>query len=201
MKRALGWLVVSVAVCPAPVAARPKKVALIDEYCAQIRDEFRDTVPVAFSGPDPWVEIDDIGATLSDGALAYVYAEGPAIRWVVLIISGPRQSWTQTTDYYFRNDGSIAKRDRSLRSITANIQLEEATYYVQGRAFKDFTHHRALGPGHQDSSKLDDPDAPTYLTVDELPFPETPDYLRQVAALSECLIDIPNQIFHIFKPD
>ena len=116
-------------------------------------------------------------------------------------MTASRQSWTQTTDYYFREDGTIAKRDRLLRSIASNIELEEVTYYMQGRAVKDYTHHHALGPGHQDTSKLDDPDAPTYLTVDELPFPETPDYLRQIAGLSERLVDIPNQIFHILQPD
>ena len=183
MKRALCWLVVPIALCPAIAGARSKKGAVIDEYCAQLRDEFRETVPVAFAGPDPWVEIDDVGATLSDDTLAYVYAEGPVIRWVVLIMNGPRRAWTQTVDYYFREDGTIAKRDRLLRAITANIEMEEVTYYAKGRAFKDYTHHHALGAGHQDSSKLDDPDAPAYLNVQDLPFPDSPDYLRQIAGL------------------
>jgi hypothetical protein len=195
MKRLVAVLVL---VAPALVA-HPKKTAIIDAYCAQIQDEFREAVPVAFSGPDPWVEIDDIGATLSEDALAYVYAEGPAIRWVVLIMNGPKQGWSQTVDYFFKEDGAIAKRDRVLRSMAANIELEEVTYYAQGRAFKEYTHHHSLGAGHQDSSKLDDPDAPTYLRVDELPFPETPDYLRQVAALAERLIDVPDQVFHVFQ--
>ena len=200
MKRALGVLVLIISY-PALLPCHSRKTAIIDEYCAQVKDEFRETVPIAFAGPDPWVEIDDIGATFSDEALAYVYAEGPAIRWVVLMMNGPRRGWTQTVDYFFREDGTIAKRGRVLRSLAANIELEEVTYYAGGRAFKDYTHHHALGAGHQDSSKLDDPDAPTYLYAHELPFPETPDYLRQVAALPQRLVDIPEQIFHVFESD
>lgn len=187
MKRALGCVVLAAISHPALLPARSKKLAVIDAYCAQLRDEFRETVPVAFSGPDPWVEIDDIGAALSDEALAYVYAEGPAIRRVVLLMNGPKQSWTQTVDYYFREDGTIAKRDRLLQSSTANIQLQEVSYYLDGHAFKEHTRHHALGPGREDSSKLDDPGAPVYLDLRELPFPDTPDYLRQLAALTAIL--------------
>ncbi len=181
MRRALGWLALAMLATPALMCAKPKKTAIIDAYCAQLRDEFREMRPLAFSGPDPWVEIDDIGATLSDDALAYVYAEGPAIRWVVLMMNGPKQSWTQTVNYYFREDGTLVKRERLLESLAANIELVEASYYVDGRAVKQHTRHHALGPGREDTSRLDDPDAPVYLNVHQLPFPDSPDYLRQLA--------------------
>jgi hypothetical protein len=201
MKRALGYAVLAAMFYPALSPAKPKKLAVIDAYCTGIRDEFRETVPVAFSGPDPWVQIDNVGATLSDEALAYVYAEGPAIRWVVLLMSGAKQSWTQTVDYYFRADGTIAKRERVLESAAANIELQEVSYYLDGRVFKERTRHHTLGPGREDSSKLDDPGAPVYLSVDELPFPDTPDYLRQIAGLAERLIDVPDQVFCVLEPD
>ena len=107
-------------------------------------------------------------------------------------MNGPKQSWNQTVNYYFRDDGTIAKRERVLQSVAANIELQELSYYENGRPVKEFTHHRALGPGREDSSKLDDPDAPVYMSLDDLPFPDTPDYWRQLAGLPERLIDIPN---------
>ncbi|MBV8070510.1 MAG: hypothetical protein JO270_11430 [Acidobacteriaceae bacterium] len=211
MKRALGILLFAAILHPALSSAKSKRLIAIDAYCTQIRDEFRETVPLAFAGPDPWVEIDDIGAALSDDTIAYVYADGPRIRWVVLMMSGSKQNWNQTVDYYFRDDGTIAKRERLLDSAAANIELQEVSYYENGRPVKEFTHHHALGPGREDSSRLDDPDAPVYMSVQDLPFPNTPDYWRQLAGLpclagpgiraklAERLIDVPNQVFGILK--
>ncbi len=201
MKRALAWLCLAAVVRPPLACARSHKFAAIDAYCEQIKDEFRETVPVAFSGPDPWAQVDGLSTAFSDDVLAYVYAEGPAIRWVELTLSGPKGSWTQVVDYYFREDGTIAKRERFLRSLAANIDLQQVSYYKHGSVLKEHTHHHPLGPGREEGAKFDDPGAPVYLTVDELPFPDTPDYWRQLARSPEGLIDVPDQVLHVLKTD
>ena len=47
MKGAPGLLVVAIVLCPALLHAHSKKLTAIDEYCSQIRDEFRDNCSVS----------------------------------------------------------------------------------------------------------------------------------------------------------
>lgn len=178
-------MIVAALLYPALAGARSKKLAAVDLYCDQLKSEFRETVPIVFSGPDPWVEIDDAGAVLRDEAIAYVYAEGSIIRWVVLVLDGSRNNWVQTVNYYFREDGMLAKRERFLESRAANVDFEQISYFENGRVVKNQSHHHALDSGREDKNRLDDPNAPLYLSTDELPFPETPDYRRQLARLPE----------------
>ena len=177
------WLFLAAALHPLLCSAHAKKLATIDMYCEQLKDEFRETVPVVFSGPDPWTQIEEVDAKASDTVLAYIYADGPAIRWVVLALAEPKGNWRETVNYFFRNDGRIAKRERFLQSFAANIELTQVSYYENGHVIKDHTQHHAIGQGSQDSSKLDDPSAPEYLNVEQLPFPEAPDYWHELVTV------------------
>jgi hypothetical protein len=185
MKRGLGLLLALAVSGTQLMAGRAKKLAAADTYCEQLKAEFRETLPYVFSGPDPWVKLDEMPATWPDQALAYVYAEGPNVRWVVLQVAGPRHTWLETVNYFFALDGSLVKRERYLDEKAANTSFAENRYYEGGRLLKEHTEHHALGPGREDSGNFDDPDAPDYRTVSDLPFPDEPDFWKQLAAEKE----------------
>ena len=108
---------------------------------------------------------------MQDPALALVYAEDVAPRWVFLRIAGLDQDrWSEDIDYYFGADGRIAMRERHLQLSAAKISLVEKTYYEHGKVLKDYRRHRALGPGKQKVGAFLDEPAPDYMTVDDLPF-------------------------------
>ncbi|MBV8906490.1 MAG: hypothetical protein JOZ22_22860 [Acidobacteriia bacterium] len=138
-------------------------------------------MPFVFSGPDPWVEMDEVPAAMPDEALAFVYTAGEEIRWVFLRIVDSENGWSEDVNYFFRTDGTIAKRMRELHSNRANIVLQVITYYERRRVLKESSHYRAFGPGPKHPSEFDDPDAPVFWNVDELPFPEIPDLWRRLA--------------------
>jgi len=163
------------------LAGRALKPAAIDRYCEQLKLEFRETTPYLFAGPDPWVELDEMPSVFSDQVLASVYAEGAGIRRVVLRLFGPKNDWDQTVDYCFARDGSLLKRTRYLEQKTANIAFEETAYYADGRTRKERVRHHALGSGREDRSQFNDPGAPDYPTVTDLPFPEDFDSWRRLA--------------------
>jgi hypothetical protein len=127
------------------------------------------------------VQLDDVPASMPNEALAFLYSAGSDIRWVFLRITADDEGWMEDIDYYYRDDGSLAKRVRHLESRAANIALDVSTYYEQGRVIKEKSHHHALAHGKTDSSQFSDPDAPTFWTVDDLPFPEIDDLWKRLA--------------------
>lgn len=151
--------------------AHPKPAALIDAECRELQATFQNQTPLVFSGPDPWLELDDIPARMPDLAVAYVYSHGADIRWVFLRIVEEDQGWSEDVNYFYRVDGTIEKRVRTLQSAVANILLEETSYYAGGQILKDTTKKHTLFPGRRDPWEFSDPDAPVYWTTDELPFP------------------------------
>jgi hypothetical protein len=160
--------------------ARSRALNDIDTYCKLVLNETSGVTPFVFSGPDPWTELDDAPSGMRDQALAYVYTQGPAVRWVFLRIVDADEGWAEDIRYYFREDGSIAKRVRKVESLSSNIEFEATTYYRSGDILKEVTHHHALRHGHKDSSLFSDPDAPIYMSVDDLPFPDIPDLWRRL---------------------
>lgn len=137
--------------------------------------------PFIFSGPDPWTELNDAPAQMEEEALAYVYAQGPSIRWVFIRLVDDQAGWQEDIHYYFHEDGSIAKRSRQLQAVAANVELDETTYYQDGAVLKQITHHHSLGKRTKDKADFTDPDCPKYLTVDDLPFPEITDLWQRLA--------------------
>jgi hypothetical protein len=177
------WLCLLTAVLPASAFAlgHSKKLTQIDIYCRQLEADFANSSPFVFSGPDPWIQMDELPGSMPNDALAYVYAAGADIRWVFLRIVDADDGWSEDVNYFFQEDGSIVKRVRLVQNPAANILLEVTTYYKDGRVLKQSAHHHALGRGHQDSSRFTDPDAPVFWTVDDLPFPKIPDLWRRLA--------------------
>ncbi len=153
----------------------------IDNYCTQVRNQLSSATPFIFSGPDPWTELDEPPVEMPDEALAYVYTQGPQIRWVFLRLVDDQANWQEDVHYYFHEDGTIAKRVRRLLAKSANVLLEETTYYADGVVLKQTTHHHALVKGAKAIADFSDPDAPEYLTVDDLPFPDIPDLWERLA--------------------
>jgi hypothetical protein len=151
-----------------PVFGFANKQSAIDSFCQQLKDEFQEASPYFFSGPNPWLQLEQLPAEFSDTALALVYMDGGKIRWVVLNLS--EQGWYERVDYYFEEDGKVAKRERHFEEPAANLVLNESRYYVNGKRWKDQMQHHALGQGKEDLSQLFDPQAPEYLKTDELPF-------------------------------
>lgn len=158
------------------------KTAAIDAYCVQLRTDFASTSPFVFSGPDPWVQMDEVPASMPDEGLAFIYTSGPDIRWVFLRITDQEAGWSEDIEYFYRGDGTLAKRVRHLQSIPSNIALDVTSYYLAGRVIKEKSHHHALKRGKTDSSHFSDPEAPTFWTVNDLPFPEIDDVWKRLAA-------------------
>jgi len=191
---------------------RPKKQAVIDDYCQRLRSEFVETQPAVFSGPNPWVQLEDAPGRVLEGMLALVYAEGSQARWVVLLVRGPHHEWTQTVNYFYAADNRLVKRERYLDQVPANTALQEVLYYQDGAVFSKTSHHQALKAGREDGSQFDDPNAPEFGSVEELPFPYDTDSLRPLAmgkprqtlntrgcGAAQGLVEIPNQILNIFQ--
>jgi hypothetical protein len=164
-----------------PAFGHSKKLSQIDSYCRQVQTGFATAMPFVFSGPDPWVQMDELPAAMPDEALAFVYTVGPEVQWVFLRAVDLGNGWSEDVDYFFREDGTLAKRLRRVQSATANITLEVTTWYEHGRVLKERTRHHSLNRGRQDASKFNDPDAPVYWTTDDLPFPDIPDLRRRLA--------------------
>jgi hypothetical protein len=91
------------------------------------------------------------------------------------------EKWQQDIQYYFNENGSIAKRYRQLFSAGANVELDETTYYEDGRVIKEITHHHPMIKGAKATEDFSDPEAPQYLSVDDLPFPDIPDLWERLA--------------------
>ncbi len=199
--RILGSVLLAVALLtpPAHALGHSKQIKAIQNYCGEIGAEFSGASPEVFSGPDPWTELDDVPANMGDQALALVYSEGFKPKWVFLRIAGPeKEKWSEDIDYYFRDDGTIAKRERHLQISSANMTLVETTYYEHGKVLKDATRHHSLGPGKQKISVFSDEPAPDYMTVDDLPFSGNDDAGTELISLRKRLVQVPNQVFRIF---
>jgi len=182
MKRAGAVLVVGLLLSlHASAFGRSKRLAEIDRYCLRVQAETSGTPPLIFSGPDPWVELDDGTPDSDDDAVAMIYTSGPAVRWVLLHLTSADEGWVEDISYYFREDGTIAKRERHVEAPAANVELDVTTYYQSGRVMKEIAHHHAMHRGRKNLSEFNDPDAPAYMTVDDLPFPDPSDLWRRLA--------------------
>ncbi len=156
-------------------AARPSKTALIDGLCQSIRNEFVETKPLYFAGPDPWQELDAQPNSIDDKALVSIYREGSSIRWLVLEMLASDNSWFETTQYYFDEVGVVRMRERDLHGYAANIHIQERVYLQNRRVIKtlyqrnriDVSH--ALSGGKEDPDSFLDPNAPLYTDAGQLP--------------------------------
>jgi hypothetical protein len=193
------FLVGAIMLASASAYAGPSKIRAIDAYCGQLRADFASTAPYVFSGPDPWVQLDEVPAAMPDEGLAFVYTSGADIRWVFFRITDRDNQWSEDIDYFYR--GTLAKRERHLQSTPSNIALDVVSYYVDGQVVKERSHHHPLLPGKTDSSQFIDPDAPQFLTVDDLPLPDIEDVWKRLAMLPKSLVDVPDQILHVLEAD
>ncbi len=157
------------------------KLAAIDSNCLQLQATFAGAIPIVFSGPDPWVLLDDIPASMPDDAVAYLYTAGTDIRWVFVRVVDSDAGWSEDISYFFNDNGVIMKRERHLQSTASNILLDVSTYYKGGRVLKEKSRHHALGRGKPDASQFNDPDAPTFTNVRDLPFPDIQNLLQRLA--------------------
>jgi len=160
---------------------RSKKLDAVDSECDSLPDFFREAAPLRFSGPNPWMELDEEQTADPGYAVALVYAAGPRIRWVMMQLADDGGRWTENVEYCFAEDGKIVRRQRQLESREANTELKVITYYEGRHVLKEKVHHQSMRSGREDASKLADPDAPIYWTVDELPFP-LPDLWQGIAS-------------------
>lgn len=167
---------------PLPAFGRSKRIAAIDQICRDIVAEFPAGPTLVFSGPDPWSEIDAPPAEMTQGAWAYVYAEGPDIRWLFLRQVGPGESWLEDTNYFYREDGTLAKRQRNLSSYKSNISLDVTAYYdPDGKILKEITRHRALDGKRENTGIFVDHEPPLFPTIADVPFSDDPDLTHRLA--------------------
>jgi len=161
---------------------RSKHINDIEQICRDIIAEFPNGPTLVFSGPDPWSEIDTPPLEMTEGAWAYVYAEGAGIRWLFLRQVGPGESWLEDTNYFYRQDGTLAKRQRTLSSFKSNISLDVTSYYdPDGKLVKEITRHRALDGKHENTANFVDHEPPLFPTASDVPFSDDPDLSHRLA--------------------
>jgi hypothetical protein len=148
--------------------AGPSKTVVIDDLCRAIRKEFVEADPRYFAGPDPWVQLDQQPDSFADPAVATVYQEGTRIRWVVLEMQGPDDTWFEITSYFFDEDGLLRKRERRLDEYSSHIQVNDDRYFMNGKAIKENYRHAAL-TDKENWEIFSDPEAPIYSSTAELP--------------------------------
>jgi hypothetical protein len=185
------FLLAALAAVPVLATAKNKKIEEIDAYCSGIESKLRSTAPYVLTGPDPWVLLDAAPAEMEDSALAFVYAEGPRIRWVFIRLAAESGQWLEDVNYYYDPAGSLVRRTRHLDYAPANLQLDETIYFDEGEVFKEKVHHRNLRRGKQDTGNFVDQDPPAFVDVDDLPFLDLLDLTRRIIWLPERLIQIP----------
>ena len=161
--------------------SRSNNTRAIDDFCGAIRRQFRESAPRYFSGPNPWVESDDLPDDFTDAAIATVYHEGARVSWVVLEVAGNKGAWFETTQYFFDEAGLIRKRVRHFEAPSGNVQIDEDTYFEKGRAIKNRYHHAPLAAGKENWDTFADPDAPNYTSTAQLPVVFLDGELRQLA--------------------
>ncbi len=157
------------------LSAAPSKTVTIDNLCRDIRKEFVEAEPHYFAGPDPWTQLDKPPDSDADGVIATVYQEGARIRWVVLEMADPDNAWSQTTHYFFDENGFIQKRERRLSDYNSHIQVNEDRYFVNGKEMK--TNYRSAplpdegssAPQKENWETFSDPEAPLYISTADLP--------------------------------
>jgi hypothetical protein len=166
---------------PSAASSQSRKLLAIDSYCKQLQAAFSNATPFVFAGPDPWTEIDELPASMPDEAVAYLYTTGAEIRWVFIRIVDDQDGWSEDINYFYRDDGTLAKRTRQVQSRAANITLDVTSYFEDGKLLKESRKHHAFASGKKDSSQFVDPDAPVYWTTDDLPFPDILDLWQRLA--------------------
>jgi hypothetical protein len=167
---------------PLPLSGHSRQINAIDQLCRDIIAEFPDGPSLVFDGPDPWSEIDAPPREMTEGSWAYVYAEGPGIRWVFLREVGPGVSWLQDINYFYREDGTLAKRQRNLSAFKSNIILDVTGYYdPSGRLLKEITRHHALIGKHENTDAFVDHEPPLFPTTTDVPFSDDPELVRRLA--------------------
>jgi hypothetical protein len=185
---------------PLPASGRSKQINAIDQLCRDIIAEFPDGPSLVFNGPDPWSEIEAPPREMKDGSWAYVYAEGPGIRWVFLREIGPGVSWLEDTNYFYREDGTLAKRQRNLSSFKSNINLDVTGYFDSGgRLFKEITRHHALNEQRENSAVFVDHEPPLFPTTADVPFSDDPELVRRLASVHS-RTQLPAQVLIVFSP-
>ena len=178
--------------------ARAAKATTIDAFCLKTRNEFLESAPTFFSGPDPWVQLDRLPNTFPDAAIATVYAEGPRVKWVVLEMQGPDNAWYETTNYFFDENGFLQKRERRLDQYSSHIQVNESFYFENRKRIKTSFHHQQLSENNsaeKDKENWDtfyDPDAPLYTTTADLPESFLKVEFKQLASFSKLYISNPS---------
>lgn len=158
----------------AALSGRSDRVAAINNFCQAIRQEFAESEPRYFSGPNPWVQLEKQPESFSDLSLATVFSNGVNVSWVILQLSDPDEDWFETANYFFDETGLIQKRERHFEQADANMQVDEVTYFAHGKRIKDSYRHSPLAGGKELLDKLSDPDAPDYLSTADLPILFTP---------------------------
>ncbi|HEX4770174.1 MAG TPA: hypothetical protein VH351_05045 [Bryobacteraceae bacterium] len=166
---------------PTAAGSQSRKLQAINSYCKELQSAFSNATPFVFAGPDPWTEIDELPAKMPDEAVAYLYTTGAEIRWVFIRIVDEQDGWSEDLNYFYRDDGTLAKRTRQVQSRAANLVLDVTSYFEEGKLLKESHKHHALASGKQDTSQFVDPDAPVYWTTDDLPFPEILDLWQRLA--------------------
>jgi hypothetical protein len=188
---------------PLPVSGRSKRIDVIDQLCQDIVAEFPAGPSLVFDGPDPWTEIDAPPPRMTEGSWAYVYAEGPDIRWVFLREIGPGISWLEDTNYFYREDGTLAKRQRNLSAFKSNINLNVTGYYdPSGRLLKEITRHHALTGKRENTSAFVDHEPPLFPTIADVPFSDDPELNRRLARdlPDDNGTQSPAQVLIVFSP-
>ncbi|HST51603.1 MAG TPA: hypothetical protein VLJ61_06285 [Pyrinomonadaceae bacterium] len=161
-------------------AALKSYVARVDAYVtAHARDAHLLANVAGKDGQDNWQELKSL-----DVLLKPTQANESALAWLrrghVVLARFTLQSdsgdWVHYVDYYFRNDGTLAKVETRLNTFYGHVTaVREKFYGERGEMLQSDEHFYRLGTKHRLRSKdgkekfIDEP-VPVYKTARELPF-------------------------------
>jgi hypothetical protein len=172
------------AICSAQFAAQGQTLASINSYATQI-DRFIKRHPKRIfaneasemeNGPDRWrefktaAEVEGGEATFDESA--YVWQKSGKVVAANFTFTSQSGDWAQYVNYYFREDGTLARIQVHLNTFYGNLSvIREKFYDGRGRLLHTSTRYLNLHSRKPTKSRdfMDQP-VPLYLKARDLPF-------------------------------
>lgn len=167
------------ALCATQVAAQRPALVSINSYAHQV-DRFSKrhpkrifaNAPETESGPDRWREFKTAAKLEGFDESAYVWQKTGKVVAANFTFTSQSGDWVQDVNYYFREDGKLAKVHAHLNTFHGNLSvIREKFYDAGGRLLHTSTRYLDLNSQKPTKSRdfMDAP-VPVYLKARDLPF-------------------------------
>ena len=151
-------------------------VVQIKAYAAQVDERIKQIKPRMFLQMDAtskWTEVKETPDAAA--AVANVYVDPAGTTMAAFFSFAPAaKDWVQFANYYFRADGTLAKKNELLNTTHGRVSVSRETLFgCQGEELKATEQFVDLGTKHKKKRPGDDfvdQPSPVFTKVEELPF-------------------------------